>query len=447
MHEDSGRMDRVQTRYARSGSGSIAFHVIGDGPVDLVYAPGPASHVELMWSEPVTARYLRRITSFARLVMFDRRGTGLSDAVDSPPTLEQQMDDVRAVVRAVGIDRAALFGVSDAGLCALYAATYPDEISVLVLWGVAASGAEALDPNVRATVLRAIEEAWGTGGLLPLFAPSRQADSEFFDWWARYERAAASPGMARMLLDLSLATDISEVLPSIRVPTLVLHREGDAVIPVELGGDLAARIPDARFVKLPGTDNYPWSGDVDSWFGTFEEFLTGSRHAHALDRVLATVLFTDIVASTRQAADVGDAAWRELLEDHNSLVRDEFRRWRGREVKATGDGFLATFDGPARAVRCAQAISRRVRSLGIEIRAAVHTGECETLGDDIGGIAVHIASRIAGLAEAGQVLVSSTVRDLVVGSGLEFADAGSRELKGVPGTWHLYFATDQSGIG
>lgn len=237
-----------------------------------------------------------------------------------------------------------------------------------------------------------------------------------------------------MLLDLSLAMDVSEVLPSIRVPTLVLRREGDAVIPVDLGRDLAARIPSARFVEPPGTDNYQWSGDVDSWFGTFEEVLTGNRRAHEVDRVLATVLFTDILASTQRAAEVGDAAWRELLEDHNSLIRDEFRRWRGREVKTTGDGFLATFDGPARAVRWAQAISRRARTLGIEIRAAVHTGECEAIGDDIGGIAVRIASRIAGHADAGQVLVSSTAKHLVVGSGLGFSDAESRELKGVRGT-------------
>jgi class 3 adenylate cyclase/pimeloyl-ACP methyl ester carboxylesterase len=431
-------MDRVQTRYARSGKASIAYHVVGGGSIDLVYAPGPASQVELMWSEPVTARYLSRVASFARLVMFDRRGTGLSDAVESPPTLEQQMDDVRAVVSAVGIERAALFGVSDAGLCALYAATYPDEVSALVLWGVAASGAAATAPSVRDTVLRVIDEGWGTGGLLPLFAPSRQADSEFADWWARYERAAASPGMARMLLDLSLATDISEVLPSIRVPTLVLHREGDAVIPVKQGRDLAVRIPGSSFVELPGTDNYPWSGDVDSWFGTFEEFLIGSRHAHELDRVLATVLFTDIVESTTKAIELGDRRWRELLERHNALVRHELRRFRGREVDTTGDGFLATFDGPARAIRCACAIAEGVHELGVSIRAGLHTGECELADGKVAGIAVHTGARAAAQANADEVLVSSTVKDLVAGSGIAFTERGTHELKGIPGEWRLF---------
>ena len=429
----------VRTQYARSGEANIAYHVVGEGPVDLVYAAGPASHVELMWEERVTARYLRRIASFARLVMFDRRGTGLSDAVESPPTLEQQMDDVRAVMAAAGLRRASLFGVTDAGLCALYAATYPEEVSSLVLWGMAASGAQAVTPELKDAVLALVERAWGEGGLLPLYAPSRARDRRFAEWFARYERAAVSPGMARRLLDLSSRMDIRDVLPTIQVPTLVLHRVRDAVVPVALGRDVAGRIPGARFLEFPGTDNYPWAGDVESWFGEFERFLTGGRPVrHAPDRVLSTIFFTDIVGSTQHAAELGDERWRQLLDDHDSVVRDELARWRGAEVKSTGDGFLATFDGPGRAVSCARAVTEAATELGIEVRAGIHTGECEMLDGDVGGIAVHIAARIVARAGASEVLVSSTVKDLVVGSGLRFADAGAHELRGVPGEWRLY---------
>jgi class 3 adenylate cyclase/pimeloyl-ACP methyl ester carboxylesterase len=429
----------VRTRYARSGDASLAFHVVGAGPVDLVYAPCPASQVELMWEEPTTARYLRRITSFARLVMFDRRGTGLSDAVDRPPTLEQQMDDVRAVMRAAGMERASLFGVTDAGLCALYAATYPDEVVSLVLWGVAASGAEAVTPELRTTFLDLAKEGWGEGGLLPLYAPGRVGDARFAEWFARYERAAVSPGMARRLLDLGIQVDIRDVLPAIGVPTLVLHRSGDRVVSVDLGRELAAHIPHASFVELPGEDNYPWTGDVDGWFDRFEQFLAGGTPRPApADRVLSTVLFTDIVGSTELAGEMGDARWLELLDEHNAVVRRELAHWRGSEVKTTGDGFLATFDGPARAVRCAEAIIGAAKRVGLDLRAGIHSGECEIAGGDVGGIAVHIAARVVDRAGPAQVLVSSTVRDLVVGSGLQFADAGRHTLKGLSDEWQLY---------
>jgi class 3 adenylate cyclase len=430
-------MATIMTRYARSGDASIAYHVTGNGPLNLVYAPGPASQVEMMWDDPTTARYLQRIGSFARLALFDRRGTGHSDPVERPPTLEQQMDDLRAVMDAAGFERAALFGVADAGLCAMYAASRPDKVTALVLWGVT----PVVAPEARDAFLRVLEGQWGTGGLLPLYAPSRAEDSRFVEWFARYERAAASPGMARKLLDLAVQTDIRETLPTIRVPTLIMHRQGDRVAPVALVRDMAERIPGARFVEFPGTDNYPWSGDVEEWFLTFEEFLTGNRRAPDADRVLSTVLFTDIVGSTERAAQLGDGRWRQLLEDHNALVREEVARARGSVVKSTGDGFLATFDGPARAVRCAEALSAAVRSLGLEIRAGVHTGECEMMPGDVGGIAVHIAARVMALAAPGQVLVSSTVKDLVVGSGLRFGEARTHALRGIPGEWAIYALT------
>jgi class 3 adenylate cyclase len=428
-----------RTQYARSRGASIAYHVVGDGPVNLVYAPGPASQVELMWEEPVTARYLHRIASFARLVMFDRRGTGLSDPVDSPPTLEQQMDDVQAVIRAADLERTSLFGVSDSGLCALYAATHPDEVTSVVLWGVAASGAQAVTPEYKNAILTLVEDGWGRGGLLPFYAPSRVEDQRFAAWFAHYERAAVSPGMARRLLEFAMQVDIRDVLPTIRVPTLVLHRRDDALVSVDLGRALAQRIPSASFVELPGADNYPWSGDVESWFGQFRDFLTGGqRIQRSPDRVLSTVLFTDIVESTYRASELGDQRWHELLDEHDTIVRNEIERWNGHEIKSLGDGFLATFDGPTRAVHCAEAVIDHVRSLGIEVRAGVHTGECEILDGDVTGIAVHIGARVAALASGSQVLVSSTVRDLVVGSGLRFADAGVHTLKGLPDNWRLY---------
>lgn len=426
------------TRYARSGDAMIAYQVMGDGPVDLVLAGGPASHVELQWEEPATARCMQRLASFSRLIRFDRRGTGLSDPVDRPPTLEQQMDDLTAVLEAAGVERTALFGASDAGLSALFAATYPDRVTALALCNVAASMGDVITPEIEERVLDAIENRYGQGDFMQIYAPSRVGDRSFEEWWQRFERSAASPGMARKLLELNLHSDVRAVLPTIRVPTLVLHRTDDTLVPVELGRDVAEAIPGARFVELPGEDNYVWASKPEPLLDEVEEFLTGRRRPPAADRLLATVLFTDICGSTRRAAELGDERWHELLDRHNQLVREELAVWRGKEIKTTGDGFLATFDGPARAVRCAGAIVERIRRLGLEVRAGVHTGECELMGDDVGGIAVHVGARVADLAAAGETLVSSTVKELVVGSGLSFADRGAHDLKGVPDKWRLY---------
>jgi class 3 adenylate cyclase len=426
-----------KTRYAKSGEASIAYQVVGDGPVDLVWIGGPAGHLDMEWENPEAARSFEQLASFTRLVRFDRRGTGLSDPVDRPPSLDHQMDDLRAVMDAVGLERTALFGGSDAGLGAMFAATYPDRVTALVLWGVAARGADAVTPE-KISFLQDALENYGEGRFINVYAPSRVGDRSFEEWWARYERAAVSPGMARKLLELLLETDVSDILPTIRVPTLVMHRTGDALIPLELGRDVADRIPNARFVELPGTDPYGWADDAETVLDILEEFLTGSRGARQPDRVLSTVLFTDVVGSTEHAARLGDRDWRELLEKHDSIVRGQLDRWRGREVKTVGDGFLATFDGPARAVQCADAIVRAVEPIGVKVRAGLHTGECELMNGDVGGIAVHIGARVTALADGGEVVVSSTVRDLVVGSGLSFVERGAHELKGVPGEWRLF---------
>ncbi len=397
---------------------------------------GPASHLELMWDEPSTAASFERLASFSRLILFDRRGTGLSDAVSSPPTLEQQMDDLTAVLDAVGSERAALFGASDLGLSALYAATYPERVIALVLSGVGATGGDFMHGPAGVALLDAVENSWGDGTLLELFCPSRASDRAFADWWGRMQRSAVSPGMARQILEMIAATDLRAVLPTIRAPTLVTHVTGDRLVPVEAGREVAELIPGARFLPMPGIDAYAWVdvGGLDD----VEEFLTGRRSAPVADRVLATVMFTDIVGSTEHAARLGDERWRDLLDRHHRLVREQLVRFRGHEVKTIGDSFLATFDGPARAVRCASATTRAVEGLGLQLRASVHTGECEIVGDDVAGIAVHIGARVLGCAQPGEVLASSTVKDLVVGSGLQFADRGVHALRGVPDEWRLY---------
>jgi class 3 adenylate cyclase len=428
------------TRYAKSGDASIAYQVLGEGGCDLVLIAGPASHLDLEWENPLSERALLRIGSFARVVRFDRRGTGLSDPVVDPPTLEQQMDDMRAVMEDVGLERVALWSGSDVGLGAMFAATYPEHVSELVLWGVAIRGRD-FSPERGELIAEALEH-YGEGRFIELYAPSQVGNTEFEDWWARYVRGSLSPGMARKILELQLQTDISGILDSLRVPTLVIHRTDDQVVSIEAAREMASRIPNARLVELPGTDNYPWTGDwkrgCEPIIDEVEEFLTGERRSPEPDRVLSTVLFTDIVGSTERAARLGDQRWRDVLQRHDELVRAELERWRGKEVKTVGDGFLATFDGPARAVRCAEAIVRGVESEGLKVRAGLHTGECERLDDDVGGIAVHIGARVADLAEAGEVLVSSTVKELVVGSGLSFDERGTHELRGVPGEWRLF---------
>ena len=436
-----------QTRYARSGDTYIAYQVVGDGPRDLVMIPPFVSHLDVYWEEPSLTRFLARLASFSRLILFDKRGTGLSDrvATDALPDLETRMDDVRAVMDAVGSERAALLGLSEGGpMSALFAATYPDRTTALVLYGTFAStirDAEypwAMAAEEREEVIEQMPLTWGLGEYADLLAPSVGEDPRFRKWWARLERMGASPGAAMSLRRMNGQIDLRPILSAIHVPTLVLHRNGDRDSSVEEGRYLAAHIPDAKFVELPGADHLPWIGDQDGMLDEVEEFLTGVRHGPDVDRVLATVLFGDMVGSTDRAAEIGDQRWRDVLDTYHSAVRRELDRFRGREVDTAGDGFLATFDGPARGIRCACTIRDTLNGLGLGIRSGLHTGECEVMREKLAGIAVHIGARVAGYADPGEVLVSSTVKDLVAGSGLQFVDRGTRKLKGVPGDWRLY---------
>ena len=434
-----------KTRYAKSGDVHIAYQVVGDGRLDLVYAPPWIGNMELIWEEPSCARFLKRLASFSRLILFDKRGTGSSDRAVEIPILEQQIDDLISVMDSVGSERAALLGASEGGsLCTLFAATHPERTSALILCGAVATTRWspetpwALTRETFETWIQTVGREWGGPLAIELFAPSVAHDQRFRDWWARLLRLAASPATAIALLRMLDDIDVRPVLPTIRVPTLVLHCTGDRAVNVENGRYLGRHIPNAKYVELPGADHFPYVGDTEAILAEIEEFLTGARHAPEADRVLATVLFTDIVGSTTHAAGIGDQRWRDLLGSYQALVRRELARSRGREVKTLGDGFLATFDGPARAIRCACAIRDSVRPLGIEIRAGLHTGECELMDDDVGGIAVHIGARVAASAAPGEVLVSSTVKDLVAGSGLRFADRGTHHLRGVPGEWRLF---------
>ncbi len=436
-----------ETRYAKHGDVNIAFQVTGSGPADLVYVPGWVSHVEYAWEEPSFAPFLERLRSFSRLILLDRRGTGLSDPVERLPTLEERMDDVLAVMDAAGSKRAYLFGISEGGpMCILFGATYPERTAGLILCNTFARNVWAPDypwgtkPKGWEQLQKTVESAWGTGVTPFLFAPSRATDEAFVASWARFERRAVSPGGMRKILAMIQDTDARHVLASVHVPTLVVHRTGDRACPIEGGRYLAEHIPGARLVELPGTDHFPWVGDTDSILREVERFVSGSERVVEPDRVLATVLFTDIVDSTRQLAERGDRAWRELLARFYALLRRELDRFRGREIDTAGDGLLASFDGPARAVRCAARIRDEVTALGVSVRCGVHTGECEVLGEKVGGIAVHLGARVCAAAAPSEVLVSSTVKDLVAGSGLRFTDRGEHELKGVPGQWRLYVA-------
>ena len=429
------------TRYAKSGDVHVAYQVFGEGTVNLVIIPFFVSNIEVWWEYPDCARWLLRLASFARVAMFDKRGTGMSDRVTELPGLEQRIDDVRAVMDAVGMERAALLGMSEGGsLTALFAATYPERCSALVLYGSFARFASWLPTEeALAAFLGYIDQAWGSGGTASFVAPSLANDPATQQWLGRFERLGASPAAATALMRMNSQIDISDIVPTIRVPTLVIHRRDDAGINVEGGRYLAEHIPGARYIELPGKDHLPWVGDNAMEIADdIEEFLTGTRAPVTVDRVLATVLFTDIVGSTEKAAALGDRRWRDLLDNHHATIRRNLARFRGHEVKTTGDGILATFDGPARGVRCACAIADEIRPLGIEVRSGLHTGECEMTEDDVGGIAVHIGARVAALAGAGEVLVSSTVKDLVAGSGLRFGDRGSQSLKGVPGKWRIF---------
>ena len=444
-----------ETRYAKTADGvHIAYEVVGDGTVDMVFVMGWTSHIELMWAEPSLARFLTRLSSFSRLILFDKRGMGLSDRVSPEhlPSLEVRMDDARAVMDAVGSERAVVFGVSEGcPMATLFAATYPERTVALVLFGTGASWKTSADyPWPSSTdeefELRIAEneQLWGTREaavktLRDWAAPSLANDEHAITWLSDYLRHAASPGAAIALSRMNRGIDVRPALPAIHVPTLVLAREGDLAFPVEETKWMADRIHGARFVSFPGVDHFFFVGAQDELLDEIERFVASARDAEAdLDRVLATVLFTDIVGSTAKAAELGDRGWRDLMERHHGAVRALLGRFRGREVDTAGDGFFATFDGPARAVRCAQAIEEAVQVLGLEVRAGVHTGEVETMDGKVGGIAVNVGSRIASLAAPSEVLVSQTVRDLVSGSGLAFEDAGEHELKGVLDPWHLY---------
>lgn len=436
-------------KYAKSDGVHIAYQILGDGPIDLVVVPGWISHIEHLSNDPQYAGFLRRLAGFSRLIVFDKRGTGLSDRVSPTelPTLEQRMEDVRAVMDAAHSKRAAVLGVSEGGpMSALFAATHPERISALIMYGTYARWVREPDYPWAPTredherAFEAYEQGWGTAIGLRFFAPSVAKDETFRDSWARFLRIAASPGAAIALYRMNIEIDVRHVLPTIRVPTLVLHRSGDKLIDVGCGRYVAQNITGAKFVELPGEDHLFWVGDSDSIVNEVEEFLTGVRHRPQPDRALATILFTDISGSTERAAALGDSRWNELLQNYYTLVRREVSSHRGKEVDTAGDGFFATFNGPARAVRCACAIRDAVVRLGIEIRAGLHTGECEITGSKIAGIAVHIGARVASKADAGEVLASSTVRDLVAGSGLQFSDRGLHELKGVPGEWRLFRA-------
>jgi pimeloyl-ACP methyl ester carboxylesterase len=435
----------IETRYADSDGVSIAYQVHGEGPLDLVFVPGFVSHVELFWDDPSVARFLRRLASFARVVIYDKRGQGLSDRTGRPPTLEDSMDDLAAVVEAAGCERPAIFGISEGGpMSTLYAATHPDRVAALVLYGTYARILEAPDfphgipEEGLARWGDVVKRDWGGAVGVELWAPSAKGDPNFERWWSRVLRYGTSPAGAVALMDLYREIDVRSVLPAIDVPTLVLQRRDDRISRVGQGRYLAESIPGARYVELEGADHLPVTGDQDALLDEVEEFLVGSRRGSEPERALATVLFTDIVGSTERAAALGDRAWRQLLERHDAAVRRQLALHRGREVKTMGDGFLATFDGPARAIRCARALQDEVARLGLEVRAGIHTGEVELIGDDVGGMAVNIGARIGALAGAGEVLVSSTVRELVVGSGLDFADRGVEELKGAPGEWRLF---------
>jgi class 3 adenylate cyclase len=436
-----------QTRYARSGDLHIAYQVVGEGPMDLIYVPSWISQVEHYWDEPMVAGYFRRLTSFSRLILFDRRGSGMSDPVSRAPTLEEQMDDVVAVMEAAGSDRAAVFALLEGGaMAALFAATHPERTTALVLYEAQPrmSWAPDYDWAMRreereAYVNNGGLESWGDGSRIEAVSPSSAGNVRLQEWYGKLERLSASPGTAARLMMMNAEVDVRAVLPSITVPTLVLHRSGDKMIDIRHSRYLAEHIPGAKLVELPGDDALSFGPEAASELDEIEEFLTGARPAWRSERILATVMFSDIVDSTARAAEMGDRRWRDLLGSVEAEVGRELSRFRGRAVKTLGDGFLATFDGPARAIRCATSIRDTARArFGLEVRSGLHTGEVELIGDDVGGIAVHIGARVGSNAGPGEVLVSGTVKDLVVGSGIGFEDRGERELKGVPGRWRLF---------
>ncbi len=441
-----------ETRYTKVGDVHIAYQVVGDGPLDLVVVPGWVSHLEVQyWEEPIVARFFERLATFSRLILFDKRGTGLSDRVapSALPTLEQRMEDVNAVMDAVGSSRAALFGISEGGaMCALFAATYPDRVSALVMSGCFPKWIKDDDYPWAPTreqheaAMDAYEARWGTPIGFKTVAPSVADDERCQNWWARNLRMGASPADGIALYRMNIEIDIRAVLPTIGIPTLILHRAGDRLIDVGNSRYMAEHIPGAKYVELEGSDHLPWFGDASAPLGEIQEFLTGVRPTEDYERILTTVLLTDVVGSTAKAASIGDAQWRNQLEAFYQSVRQELARFRGTLIRTTGDGVLATFDGPARAVRCGMAICRKARSVGLEARVGIHTGEVQMMDEEIGGITVHIAARVMDIAGPGEVLVSSTVKDITAGAGIEFEQRGTHTLKGVPDQWQLFSASD-----
>lgn len=438
----------IETRYAKSGDLNIAYQLFGEGTVNIVYIPGWTSNVEQMWALPENREFLSKLASFARVVVLDRRGTGLSDPVENPPTLEERMDDVRAVIDAAGWERAAIWGVSEGGpMAMLFAATYPQRTDALLLYGTFARFSRDHDYpygySARANEkwLAEIESSWGSGEMSRAFVPTRSQDEAYIRAMGRLERMAMSPGTARKLFRLLTELDVRHVLSAIRVPTLIVHRVGDQPVRVGHARYLAEHIAGSKYVELPGDDHIPFLGDQDALLSEVREFLTGERGTPEADRILTTILFCDIVDSTKRASELGDREWKALLSRFYDIADEKLKQFRGRKLDTAGDGLFASFDGPARAVRCGEALCRAMRDLGVQLRVGVHTGECEVLGDKYSGIAVHLGARIASAAEPCQVLVSSTVKDLVVGSGIQFQDLGPRTLKGVPEQWRLFLAT------
>jgi len=439
---------QIDTHYARSGKLHIAYQQYGSGNLDLVVIPGWASHVEEMWNFPETADFLQRIARFARVLIIDRRGTGLSDSVTEMPTLEERMDDVRAVMDHAGVESASIFGISEGGpMAMMFAASFPERTEKLVLFGTFARMVETEGYDVGIgdkegrTFVKGIEKNWGNGNAAQIFAPSRANDPAFVKMWGRFERHSMGPGSATKLLSLNFETDVRDVLTSVQAPTLVLHRTGDGAIPVQLGKYVSETIMGARFVELDGNDHFFSIGDLEIFLSEVEHFLTGQSVESEADRVLATILFADIVDSTEKAAAMGDREWKHLLARYYEAADTALNRFRGRKLDTAGDGLFASFDGPARAVRCGMALHDAAASLGVQLRVGIHTGECEAIGEKLGGIAVHIGARIASHANPGEILVSSTVKALTVGSGLTYADKGIHKLKGIDDDWQLFEAT------
>jgi class 3 adenylate cyclase len=440
-------MERPQTRYVDVGGAEVAYQIVGQGPPDVVYVPG-FGHVDLRWDDRLQAAFLERLASFGRLILFDRRGTGASDAIPDTamPTWEEWADDVRAVLDAAGSERTVVLAENDGGPTGLlFTAMQPERISSLILANTSARRLRADDypmgiaPDAVDAWVEMWRTAWGTPEVMALVYPSRANDPEFRAWVAKVGRAIATPKNAAAQIRYMIESlDARHALPLIQVPTLVLHSKDNLVWSIEEGRYLADHIDGARLVELPGGDIQVASSTTA--MEEIAEFVTGERPEVDVDRILTTLLFTDIVGSTERAASLGDQAWRSLLDAHDRVVREHLRRFRGKEINTTGDGFLASFDGPARAIRCALALAEATRALGLDLHLGLHTGECEVRGDDLGGLAVHIAARIASVAAPGEVLVSSTVKDLVAGSRIDFVDRGEHQLKGVPGTWKLYRA-------